>query len=659
MTRATFFGANRGSNRKSYLPSVISRNKKRRLERQKKIAEEVRQEKLVNQFEVFDHENSGIILASHLYDKVKDNTNLKDLAEVEDLVNVLNDAVGAKISGDQIGLTFLSFEHLLRANLTQYDEEISLQELRRAVFEVETRHLVASTLHIESDNLAANRVTNCRFQTILESVVGATICINTVTIGINIDTESKLLDALEYVFTGIFTVELFLKLIDIGPADLYLGPEWKWNWFDAIIVALAWSGIILHASGSKNNTLGNLTVLRLFRLLRLTRLVRLIKMFKELSLMVQGLLGGLSTLFWAIVLYTGFVYTLAVLLTQVISLDDIEVLSTEECESLFGSVPRSMWTVFRCFSDGCQTNEGDPLPPILQKELGVLFPLLYVIVYVVIFFGLFNLIMAVFVENTLRTAKFNERTVDSLRQSEDARLGRKLTKLIRRFCEESTSDEVPKRSKATHLIKLLPTLSKTLKADEKANIRDVGVHVTQDTWMRVVSDPEVQRLMDDLNIQDVDREGLFELLDADGDGELDMMEIIQGILKVRGDARRSDVIAVQLTLRAVQSHLRTFEEEVLRNQKTTKQVLEKLAETHKTLEKSLTSQERELASLVKGSVVDKGCEVGEASSTNSGEAMSCVPRSTRKIRNRVTFSEAERPDTVSEPENRSVSVSTL
>merc|ERR1712137_248481 len=136
-------------------------------------------------------------------------------------------------------------------------------------------------------------------------------------------------------------------------------------------------------------------------------------MFKELSLMVQGLLGGLSTLFWAIVLYTGFVYTLAVLLTQVISLNNIEVLSAEECESLFGTVPRSMWTVFRCFSDGCQTDGGDPLPPILEKELGFLFPVLYVVVYVVIFFGLFNLIMAVFVENTLRTAKFNERNIDS------------------------------------------------------------------------------------------------------------------------------------------------------------------------------------------------------------------------------------------------------
>merc|ERR1712137_878382 len=117
-----------------------------------------------------------------------------DLAEVETLVNILNTAVGERISGDQIGLTIRSFKHLLTANFTGYDEdeEIGLHELRRAVVEVETRHLVASTLHIKSDNLVAKTVKNCRFQTILESVVGATICINTVTIGINIDAESKL-----------------------------------------------------------------------------------------------------------------------------------------------------------------------------------------------------------------------------------------------------------------------------------------------------------------------------------------------------------------------------------------------------------------------------------------------------------------------------------
>merc|ERR1719181_2356084 len=80
------------------------------------------------------------------------------------------------------------------------------------------------------------------------------------------------------------------------------------------------------STGSKDvaqSEVSTFTVLRLVRLVRITRLVRLLrlKMFHELSLMVNGVIAGLKTLFWAIVFLVALIYSFGVLLRQVLDPD--------------------------------------------------------------------------------------------------------------------------------------------------------------------------------------------------------------------------------------------------------------------------------------------------------------------------------------------------
>merc|ERR1712061_514639 len=59
-----------------------------------------------------------------------------------------------------------------------------------------------------------------------------------------------------------------------------------------------------------------------------------------------------------------------------------------------------------------------------------------------------------------------------------------------------------------------------------------------------------------LDISDVEGHELFDTLDADGNGNLDLAELMEGIAKLRGEARRSDIVAMGLTIKSVQAELK-------------------------------------------------------------------------------------------------------
>merc|ERR1712083_573287 len=74
---------------------------------------------------------------------------------------------------------------------------------------------------------------------------------------------------------------------------------------------------------------------------------------------------------------------------------------------------------------------------------------------------------------------------------------------------------------------------------------------------------EFQDILRDLDIADEDQLDLFDTLDVDGGGTIDLEELITGISKLRGDARRSDIVGVGLIVRAVQLAVNDFQIQVM------------------------------------------------------------------------------------------------
>merc|ERR1719203_2363576 len=142
-----------------------------------------------------------------------------------------------------------------------------------------------------------------------------------------------------------------------GCSRFWSGKDVGWNIFDVFIVCFAIVDVVMTRMVSAGNNLNNLTIFRTARLARLTRMMRLLRLlrlriFKELALMVKGVIAGLRTLFWAIVLLVFVTYAVGVILRQTVGEDHVEMNDPYKTV-LFNSISWSMATTFRCFTTDC------------------------------------------------------------------------------------------------------------------------------------------------------------------------------------------------------------------------------------------------------------------------------------------------------------------
>merc|ERR1712232_264287 len=118
------------------------------------------------------------------------------------------------------------------------------------------------------------------------------------------------------------------------------------------------------------------------------------------KMMVQGVFAGLRVLFWAIVLFFVFVFVLSVVMRQIVGHHPSNIYTAS-----FDTLTNSMFTLFRCFTDGCTGVDGSPLMVHLAKQYGELFMICYMLVFLFVTIGLFNLIMAIFVDNVMESTR--------------------------------------------------------------------------------------------------------------------------------------------------------------------------------------------------------------------------------------------------------------
>ena len=136
-------------------------------------------------------------------------------------------------------------------------------------------------------------------------------------------------------------------------------------------------------------TAQGLMMIKLLRLARLARLVRPLRydFFMKLKLMVDGVIAGVRVLRLAIFLLFGVIFGLGILTR-------VRFGTEPRAQQEFSTVPKSMSTIVRCFTDGCSTYGGQPLQDVLFEELGWPFLIGYCLTIVFVTIGLFNLIMA-------------------------------------------------------------------------------------------------------------------------------------------------------------------------------------------------------------------------------------------------------------------------
>lgn len=195
-------------------------------------------------------------------------------------------------------------------------------------------------------------VKNDRFQSFIALVILA----NAAIIGLETDvpTGAPTWKIFEQTFLAIFTVELFLRLCFFGCSFFTKDGDWAANWFDFLLVTAGIVDFIMTVC--IGGSLGHFTTfVRLCRLLRILRLFRLFKMFKALYMLASGFADSSVAVFWVSVLCSLCLYVCAVFLTRTLGqpTDEGEHASSDQIfyKENFGSVPRAMFTLFELMAN--------------------------------------------------------------------------------------------------------------------------------------------------------------------------------------------------------------------------------------------------------------------------------------------------------------------
>jgi len=411
----------------------------------------------------------------------------------------------------------------------------------------------------------------------LEPLSVAVIFLNAVIIWLSLDIhpEWTFWIIVEVFFVVFFCVEIGLKLWSGRCTRFFFGDDWRWNWLDLIIIVAAVVDLVMTSTHNGDSSVGNVnpSMIRLVRLLRITRLVRLLNMkrLKDLKLMVDGVINGLQTLVWAFILLFGLLYILGVVMRQLMmapdSCPDGGPLDKELCIEMFSTVFRSVFTVFRCFTDGCSTPQGTSLIPMLFEMYGIGFALAYILVMCFVTFGLFNLIMAVFVERTLENSKLETQKSEVARQRAQQQLARDFRSLVLKICSHNQRAAMALRSENPDLrtnaslgrgrrpsfLNVSP--SKQVLVKGRALERTMKTRISRDEFDFIINQPDMRSMLDDLDIYVPSTAKFFNILDGNGDKTLEICEIAEGLMMLRGPVDKADIICASLMIKALQKDI--------------------------------------------------------------------------------------------------------
>lgn len=319
---------------------------------------------------------------------------------------------------------------------------------------------------------------------------------------------------LDMAFNIAFTLELLIRWSADGFIFFFSwnNPQVKWNLFDFILVAPTWLQeiiAVLMAAGDGGVDLQFMRLLRMMRLVRVARIIRVVRFFSELRVMVNCILGSGKSLLWAFLLLCLVMFTIGVVIMQFsamyIDSDNADSTVVADLRELYGNLFRTMVTLFMVISGGIDWR--DSVTPLRKVTDGFLELLMCFYVFFTTFCCL-NIVTGIFVDNA-----------KSLRQADEEAVFQEAMQERKRWIAE-VADLFSKLGNGSH---------------------DDGFDFYQ--FKEQLGDIRVQTIFRKLGINPdtTSAEELWEILDADGSGNIDQEEFANGIKHFHGEAKNIDV----------------------------------------------------------------------------------------------------------------------
>ncbi|CAD7975172.1 unnamed protein product [Amoebophrya sp. A25] len=306
----------------------------------------------------------------------------------------------------------------------------------------------------------------------------------------------------EQFFTFVFVAEALVR---------YLAFGWPWlmefyNFADVMLifttgVLVMW---ILEPAGIRSDFIRNFSILRLLRLLKLSRAVAAVDAFELVWRMLRcGMKTG-KLLLWAILDVCFLAFVFGIFFTVLIG-KDAKLVHDDIVLDLFGDVPRAAMTSFQI---GTKTHWTTMTRHIRELGNNWCFTL-SLLCMTSINFVLFNLVTASVIQSM-----FNETSSDKER---------------RQRLEEH---------KRAQYWQTLVGIFHALDED------DSGEVTAEELDWAINNNKALQRKLQDIGMHKATMSDLWNLLDVNGDGVLDLDEFLDGIRQMHGSAKSYNMIRI-------------------------------------------------------------------------------------------------------------------
>mmetsp|Transcript_45788 Transcript_45788/g.74415 ORF Transcript_45788/g.74415 Transcript_45788/m.74415 type:complete len:673 (-) Transcript_45788:8-2026(-) len=302
-------------------------------------------------------------------------------------------------------------------------------------------------------------------------------------------------------FTAIFCTELLLRMMGEELA-FWVGPEWRWNIFDAVMVLSMLIDTALVAAGLE---VGYIRLLRVIRALRSFRIIRVLRFFRELRVMLLSIMNSIAPLMWAVLFLALTISVFSVVFLQGVTNFILDaqpgVDSIEEVQQYYQSFPMAFFSLFMAITGGEDwINLVEPLIQI-SSAYGVLF-VIYISLMVL---GVLNIITGIFVESA---SDLSRQDRDLVTQAEQERTANYMKELRKLFIELDTN------------------CNGTISLKE---------------FEGFASRHEVQAYFSVLELDVTKAAQVFRLLDVDGSNEIEIDEFVVGCMRLKGLAKGVDM----------------------------------------------------------------------------------------------------------------------
>eukprot|EP00929_Paragymnodinium_shiwhaense_P081654 TRINITY_DN4278_c0_g1_i3.p1 TRINITY_DN4278_c0_g1~~TRINITY_DN4278_c0_g1_i3.p1 ORF type:complete len:772 (-),score=114.10 TRINITY_DN4278_c0_g1_i3:315-2630(-) len=341
-----------------------------------------------------------------------------------------------------------------------------------------------------------NRVVHSQGWQLFVSMV---MLVNSVAIGLELESARSVGEE----DPSLMTIErtcLVIYILELA-AQMFIDPTRLWHdlWvaFDAAIVVVGCLEVAFAIVDTEDATLGNVTVFRALRLLRLGRTIRLLKKVRVLWMMIKGLVDSFTTMWNTLLLLAIVMYLFSCLSMEIITGSELAVGESADpifqsiVEQHFRSIPITMLTLIQFLTMDSIAAIYKPLTE-RQPWLILYFAGVILIVGIVIL----NLVTAVIVTDAMTGAR-KERM-------------------------ELAEQETAKRKR---LIKKLGTIFRRLDSDGSGKVSSAEFLKLSDGDLdEVIEMTGVTRPLE-----------LFQMIDLDMSGELDIDEFCEGLWHVMVD----------------------------------------------------------------------------------------------------------------------------